>query len=143
MSKINLSLPDDNIVTGKQVSFIAPCGSDSAECLTINGVDYIVCNAIGVDVAGTTAWASGVIVSVILNVEETKAYIQNAATSAGESTAGTLTAISITESADGTVTMVNTLDIGTETIVISADAEGNPNKLTYNGNEIPCEWVVS
>jgi hypothetical protein len=52
-------------------------------------------------------------------------------------------AISITEAADGVVTMVNTLDEGTETIVVSADANGNPNKLTYNGKEIPIEWVVS
>ena len=54
-----------------------------------------------------------------------------------------LSSISITEAADGTVTMVNTLDNSTETIVIGADANGDPNKLTYNGKEIPIEWVVS
>ena len=52
-----------------------------------------------------------------------------------------ITAISVTESADGTVTMVNTLEGGgTETIVISPDANGNPSKLTYNGTEIPITW---
>lgn len=57
---------------------------------------------------------------------------------------GTVSAIAITESADGTVTMVNTLSSGeTETIVIGADANGNPNKLTVNGKEIPIDWVVS
>lgn len=57
---------------------------------------------------------------------------------------GTVSAIAITESADGTVTMVNTLDNGeTETIVIGADANGNPNKLTVNGKEIPIGWGVS
>ena len=56
----------------------------------------------------------------------------------------TLTGVSITEQADGSVTMVNTLsDGGTETIVIGADANGNPNSLTYNGTAIPIEWVVS
>ena len=54
----------------------------------------------------------------------------------------TVTAISVTESADGTVTMVNTLeDGGTETLVISPDASGKPNKLTYNGTEVPITWT--
>lgn len=53
-----------------------------------------------------------------------------------------ITAISVTESADGSVTMVNTLvGGGTETLVISADANGNPSKLTYNGTEIPITWT--
>jgi hypothetical protein len=57
---------------------------------------------------------------------------------------GRVTAISVTEAADGTVTMVNTLEGGgTETIVIGADANGNPNKLTVNGKEIPISWAVS
>ena len=78
MRKIILTLPDDKIVTGKQVSFVAPCGSLDAECITISGADFIVCNAMGVDVSGTNAWASGAMVSVILNVEDHRAYIQNA-----------------------------------------------------------------
>lgn len=55
-----------------------------------------------------------------------------------------VTAISVTEAEDGTVTMVNTLESGgTETIVLTADESGNPSKVTYNGTEIPIEWVVS
>lgn len=64
---------------------------------------------------------------------------------AGEAVAGsggTVSAIAITESADGTVTMVNTLSRGeTETIVIGADANGNPNSLTYNGVEISFSYT--
>lgn len=52
-----------------------------------------------------------------------------------------IAAISVTEAADGTVTMVNKLESGTETIVISPDANGNPNSLTYNGTAIPVEWT--
>ena len=52
-----------------------------------------------------------------------------------------LVSVSITEAADGTVTMVNTLDNSTETIVIGADANGNPNSLTYNGVEIPFSYT--
>jgi hypothetical protein len=51
--------------------------------------------------------------------------------------------IAVTEATDGTVTMVNTLEEGTETIVLTPDASGNPYRLTYNGKEIPISWVVS
>jgi hypothetical protein len=51
--------------------------------------------------------------------------------------------IAVTEAADGTVTMVNTLAEGTETIVLTPDASGNPSKLSYNGKEIPISWAVS
>ena len=52
-------------------------------------------------------------------------------------------AIAVTEAADGTVTMVNTLDNGTETIILTPDGEGNPSRLSYNGKEIPISWAVS
>jgi hypothetical protein len=51
--------------------------------------------------------------------------------------------IAIAEESDGTITMVTTLEDGkNERIVITADANGNPNKLTYNGMEIPLSWAV-
>lgn len=49
-----------------------------------------------------------------------------------------ITSVSVTEASDGSVMMVNTLEDGDrETIVISADADGNPSGLTYNGTAIP------
>lgn len=55
-----------------------------------------------------------------------------------------VTAISVTEAEDGTVTMVNTLESGsTETIIVTPDESGNPSVMTYNGTEIPITWVVS
>ena len=54
----------------------------------------------------------------------------------------TIASISIAEASDGTVTMVNTLEDGeTETIVISADADGNPAGMTYNGIVIPLTFT--
>ena len=53
-----------------------------------------------------------------------------------------ITSVQITEAADGTLTMVNTLADGVETIAIMPDAEGNPSKLSYNGKEIPISWAV-
>ena len=53
-----------------------------------------------------------------------------------------ITDISVTEAVNGMVTMVNTLNNGeTETIVISADADGNPAGLTYNGTAIPLTFT--
>ena len=61
-------------------------------------------------------------------------------TEGGESPA--IKSIDVTVSADGTVTMVNTLSGGgTETLVLTPDANGNPSKLTYNGTEIPITWT--
>ena len=54
----------------------------------------------------------------------------------------TVAGVAITEGADGSVTMVNTLESGaTETIIVSADAEGNPNGLSYNGVAIPFSYT--
>lgn len=52
-------------------------------------------------------------------------------------------AVSVTESTNGTLAMINTLGEGTELILLTPDADGNPGKLTYNGVEIPISWVVS
>ncbi len=81
MSKLKVTLPGLEIpVTGKQISFKAPCDCSSVECLQIDGVDYIIVDALGRQVTGTTGggvWAAGAKVSVILDCEEKKAYLQN------------------------------------------------------------------
>ena len=60
----------------------------------------------------------------------------------GKSEQQELVGISVTEGTDGTVTMVNTLaDGSSETIVIYADGNGNPESLTYNGIGIPIAWT--
>lgn len=77
-------------------------------------------------------------------VEEIKSLVAASGGSGGneDTPTASVTAVSVTESADGTVTIVNTLDNGeSETIVLSSDANGNPNKLTYNDNEIPITWT--
>ena len=81
MSKICLTIPGF-LANGKQISFVAPCDSADATCFTINNDEYTICNAKDDNLAGTDGiWASGAIVSVIVNTETKKAYIQNAATS--------------------------------------------------------------
>ena len=55
---------------------------------------------------------------------------------------GGIVGISVTEGADGTVTMVNTFENdATETITIIPDANGNPDTVVYNGKYIPVTWT--
>lgn len=81
MSKVKLTLPGLEIpVTGKQVSFAAPCDCSNVECLQIDGVDYTVVDALGNKVTGNPTggvWCSGAEVSVLLDVENQKAYLLN------------------------------------------------------------------
>ena len=66
---------------GKQVSFRAPCAGTAAEAIQIEGVNYTICDALGRSIAGDRGvWQSGEIISVILDTENQKALIQNAAT---------------------------------------------------------------
>lgn len=89
--------------------------------------------------SGKTADAKAV-GDAIGNLSKEIDTIKNSMVDGGDDPA--ITAIAVTESADGSVTMVNTLaDGGTETLVISPDANGNPSKLTYNGIEIPIAWT--
>ena len=79
MAKIKLTLPGLEIpVTGKQVSFEAPCDCDVTECLQIDGVDYTVVDALGNTVTGVGGvWATGAKITVVLDVENQKAYLLN------------------------------------------------------------------
>lgn len=81
MSKIRIELPDrEEPCTGKSISFVAPCDCTVTECIQIEGQDYAVVDAIGRTVTGVSGvWATGALVTVTLNCEDKKAYIQNCA----------------------------------------------------------------
>lgn len=78
MSKIKLTLPNgETPVTGKQVTFTAPCDCSQVSCIQINDVDYSVLNTAGESVVGkATTWKSGSLVTVVLDVAGKKAYLQ-------------------------------------------------------------------
>lgn len=77
MSKIQLTV-EEGIINGKQVSFKAPCHSEDVTGLTINNIEYDLVDAIGNSLLGVKdVWASDAIVSVILNTDTDKAYVQN------------------------------------------------------------------
>ena len=81
MSKVKVTLPGLEIpVTGKQVTFVAPCDCSNVECIQIDSVDYCVVDALGNQVTGNPTggvWSAGAKVSVLLDVENQKAYLMN------------------------------------------------------------------
>lgn len=57
---------------------MAPLSSAETEAIQIDGIDFTVCDSFGTRVTGIgDAWDAGSMVSVILSVDQQKAYIQN------------------------------------------------------------------
>lgn len=79
MSKIKVTLPGLEIpIDGKQVSFVAPCDCSVVDGIQIDGVDYDVVDSEGNIVPfGQGVWCDGAMLSVILDVTNRKAYLQN------------------------------------------------------------------
>ena len=76
---VKLTLPDSvKVETDLQINFKAPCSCSAVNGLNINGVNYTVVDTLGNCVTGKGgAWVSGALVSVILDAEGQKAYLQN------------------------------------------------------------------
>lgn len=79
MAKIKVTLPGLEVpVDGKQVTFAAPCDCSGVECLQIDGADYLIVDSMGNVVTGVGGvWDVGAKISVILDVENQKAYLLN------------------------------------------------------------------
>ena len=77
MSIIKVTLPYGEIpVTGKQVSFVAPCNCIETTGLQIDGELYTVVNPLRECITGKGGrWDTGAIVSVILDVDNKLAYM--------------------------------------------------------------------
>jgi hypothetical protein len=84
MGIVKLELPIGVLpVNGKQITFSAPCDCSITECIQIDGVDYTVVDAMGNTVTGTARggiWCSGATVSVVLDVDNKKAFLLNGGT---------------------------------------------------------------
>ena len=80
MAKIKVNIAGDAF-TGKIVTFMAPCDCTEATGLLIGDDIYDVVDAFGeIITGGYRAWRAGAQVSVSLNSEDKKAYVQNAGT---------------------------------------------------------------
>lgn len=78
MAKLNLTLPYGELaITGKQITFVAPCESAGLTHIIIQNDEFELVDSSGNNIIAG-AFTSGAMVSVILNVENKKAYIQNA-----------------------------------------------------------------
>lgn len=81
MANIKLTLPGEPF-SGQIVTFTAPCDCASVtNGLVIGGDIYTICDAVGkcVTDGGGGRWMAGAQVSVVLDCENKKAFIQNAA----------------------------------------------------------------
>ena len=79
MATITVTLPEGvTLSQGKQISFTAPCDSTGVTGIIINNVTYTLLKANG-DSLETGAFISGALVSVLIDLTNHKAYIQNAA----------------------------------------------------------------
>ena len=79
MAKIKLTLPGLEIpVDGKQVTFTAPCPCSAVDGIQIDGVDYDIVDSAGNVVPfGRDVWREGAVLTVVLDVTNRKAYLQN------------------------------------------------------------------
>lgn len=76
--KLKLTVPEECLVNGKQLSFEAPCDSWEISGLLINNEYYTLVNSIGENICGSGyLWSCNSMVSIILNTTEKKAFIQN------------------------------------------------------------------
>ena len=80
MSVIKLTLPIGEIpVNGKQVTFVAPCPCSETEALQIDGEQYTVVDSLCKCITGSGGrWTTGATVCVTLDVDNKRAFLQNA-----------------------------------------------------------------
>lgn len=135
MSIIKVTLPYGEIpVTGKQVSFVAPCNCIETTGLQIDGEFYTVVDTLCECVTGIgRRWDTGAIVSVILDVEKKLAYLSGGSSSRG--TVITLTVDGWGPSADGkyaqTVAVHGVTGLDTQVVVVDvalSDTDANADQ---------------
>ena len=93
MAMIALTLPKGEIpVTGKQVTFKAPCDSSAVTGVILDSTKYAFLDSVG-STNTSKAFVKGNLVSVLLDVERQEVYVQNSAPSSGSSSASLVVTI--------------------------------------------------
>ena len=92
-------------ITGKQVTFVAPCESGGLTHIILQGIEYELVDSSGNNLI-EDAFVAEAMVSVILNVENHKAYIQNADISYKLKNSFACLSSSITEESVGSTVLV-------------------------------------
>ena len=84
MSLLNIKLPNNEpAVTGKMITFEAPCNSVGLTGVIIEDIVYSLVDALG-NAVKETAFIAGALVSIVIHTESKKAFIQNPAVSIDE-----------------------------------------------------------
>ena len=80
MATLNISLPaNTEVCNGKQITFRAPCSCEGVTHISIEGTTYQLVDSMNRDISKCEAYTEGSMISVILDTENTKAYVQNSA----------------------------------------------------------------
>lgn len=83
MAILNITLPEGAVVcNGKQVTFRAPCDCVGVTGIAIEGVTYALLDTTDAPVNSISAFVTGALVTVVLDTENNKAYIQNGSAAA-------------------------------------------------------------
>lgn len=78
MAILNVKLPDNTpICNGKQITFRAPCDCEGVTGINIDGDTYDLLSTVNEPVSKGGTFISGALVSVIIDTDNNKAYIQN------------------------------------------------------------------
>lgn len=111
MSTLTITLPSYSTTrNGKQITFKTPCGNEDITGLIINGNSYDLLDTNG-NLLSSNAFASDVMVSALLDVDNRKAYFQGVRT-------GTLS-INVTENKILSVKDINCIQYVTATSTIT------------------------
>lgn len=78
MSKLKLTIPANEVVLGKQVSFVAPCDCTDIDEVIINDEAYQLVDAMGKQLTSYgDAWCSGALLSALLDTVNKRAFVLN------------------------------------------------------------------
>lgn len=137
MANIKLTLPGEPF-TKQIVTFTAPCDCDKVtDGIVINGKTYTICDAMGNKIPGTGGvWCSGAQISVVLDCENKKAYLQN-----GKPTPGMIGAASndhthTAADVDAVSKSGDTMNVGAKLNFKASDGTGFGIKYVTQGTNI-------
>lgn len=78
MVTLTLSLPADAVCNGKQITFRAPCDCTGVSGIVIGDTTYDLVDAQNNTISTNSFFVAGAMITVVLDIENNKAYIQNA-----------------------------------------------------------------
>ena len=81
MATFTVTLPSNvEVLNGKQITFRAPADCNGITGIVINGETYDLVDAKNKSVANVNSYVDGAMLSVILDIENKRAYLQNGVT---------------------------------------------------------------